>query len=105
MSQEDDLNYLNIPSPERLASAAAAHRARELLPIPHCPRRAWMGDPDGPIFLDDLIALEERITSKECLDRFMGAQVEKFRAGKDFRCSEGLTLKIRRKALEADMDL
>lgn len=64
-----------------------------------------MGDPDGPIFLDDLIALEERITSKECLDRFMGAQAEKFRTGKDLHCSEGLALKIRRKALEADMDL
>lgn len=55
--------------------------------------------------MDDLIALGERITSKECLDRFMSAQAEKFRAGKDLHCSEGLARQIRRLALEDDLEL
>lgn len=51
MSQEDDLDYLDIPEAERLASAAAAHLAREFLPIPRCPRRVWVNRPTVPISL------------------------------------------------------
>lgn len=35
----------------------------------------------------------------------MNAQVKKFQAGKELCCSEGLARKIRRLALEEDLDL
>lgn len=41
--------------------------------------------------------------TKDPIDSFMKAQVKKFRTGKDLRCSDGLALKIRRKAIEEDM--
>ncbi len=104
MSQVDDLNFLDTPSAERLARAAAAHAAKELLPIPRCPRLNWIHGPLD-VSLMDLIAMEERITSKGCFDSFMSVQAEKFRSGKELRCSEGLARQIRRLALEQDLDL
>ena len=94
MSQEYDPD---IPDQHRLEESSATHLVREFLSIPACSRRAWVNRPN--------IRFQWWPGASDCLRNFMTVQAEKFKAGKELRCSEGLAIKIRRLALEDDLDI
>lgn len=99
MSQEEAPNFRR-----RLEESRTADLASGLLSVPLCPRRRWAKSPNDLDF-SDFLALTEKVSAKDCLRDLTMAQPEKFRAGKDLQCSEGLARQICRLVLEEDLEL